>query len=147
MGRSHFTGKNYYTREEQDNGIGSRQPNDISNMLVDAPNDISTSADTEASGEMPNCSSSTSPFQANNVNSSIIASEKIKSAQVELSPSYTVLKLVSVCETRWWSTNSLVGLKAPLLLVFLEEFHHCEMPNTETELKMTLHPLETFFIS
>ena len=40
------------------------------------------------------------------VNSSIIASDKIKSAQLELSPSSTALKLVSDCETRWWSTHS-----------------------------------------
>jgi hypothetical protein len=60
------------------------------------------------------------------VNSSIIATEKIKSAQLELSPSSTALKLVSDCETKWWSTNSLVErtikLKQPLLKVFEDEY-------------------------
>ena len=73
------------------------------------------------------------------VNSSIIASDKIKSTQFQLSPSSTALKLVSDCETRWWSTHSLVErivkLKAPLLLVFQEEFRHRERPNTETALE------------
>ncbi len=84
------------------------------------------------------------------VNSSIIATEKIKFAQLELSPSSTALKLVSDCETRWWSTHSLVEriikLKQPLLKVFEDEFCYRERPHQETLLE-TIAPTEDDFAS
>jgi len=69
----------------------------------------------------------------------VIASEKIKRAQLELNPTGTALKLVSDCETRWWSTHSLVErmiqLKEPLLDVFEKEFRCRERPQTPTALE------------
>jgi hypothetical protein len=73
------------------------------------------------------------------VNSSVVASEKIKSAQLALSPNCTPLKLVSDCETRWWSTQALVGhllkLQEPLQYVFEDEFCLRERPQNLTLLE------------
>ena len=69
----------------------------------------------------------------------VIASEKIKRAQLEVNPTCTALKLISDCETRWWSTHSLVEhiiqLKEPLLDVFEKEFRCRERPQTPTALE------------
>jgi len=64
------------------------------------------------------------------VNSSVIASDKIKHAQLQRDPNCVALKLVSDVETRWWSTHALVEcilkLKDPLMDVFSSEFHFRE---------------------
>jgi len=73
------------------------------------------------------------------VNASVIACDKIRNAQLKLSPNCTPLKLVSDVETRWWSTHSLIDrivkLKDPLLEVFAQEFRHRERHDRMTKLE------------
>ena len=73
------------------------------------------------------------------VNSSVIASDKIKHAQLQCDPNCVALKLVSDVETRWWSTHALVEhilkLKDPLMDVFSSEFCFRECQDKETKLE------------
>jgi hypothetical protein len=73
------------------------------------------------------------------VHSSVNASDKIKRAQQELNPSSVPLKLLSDCETRWWSTHTLVErivtLKDALLHVFNAEFRFREWQDKLTQLE------------
>jgi len=73
------------------------------------------------------------------VHSSVIASDKIKRAQQELNPTCVPLKLLSDCETRWWSTHTLVErivtLKDALLHVFNAEFRFRERQDKLTQLE------------
>lgn len=74
------------------------------------------------------------------VNSSVIATEKIRSAQKKMDTSNNPLKLLSDVETRWWSTHTLVDrvlkMKDCLCAVFESEFRCRESSNTPTTLEI-----------
>jgi len=72
------------------------------------------------------------------VNSSVLATEKIRAKQAQ-DPDCTVFKLLSDVETRWWSTHTLVErvlkLKDTLVDVFANEFRFRDSPNQLTALE------------
>ncbi len=72
------------------------------------------------------------------VNSSVLATEKIRAKQAQ-DPDCTVFKLLSDVETRWWLTHTLVEhvlkLKDTLVDVFANEFRFRDSPNQLTALE------------
>ena len=71
--------------------------------------------------------------------SSAGATEKLRGAQRDLTPTSTPLKLLQDVKTRWWSTYTLVEriiqLKEVLLHIFQNEFRHREAQGTQTTLE------------
>ena len=73
------------------------------------------------------------------LNSSFVATDKLRSIQKVLDPNCVPLKCCQVVATRWWSTSmlidSVVALKRPLIALFRNKFREHESPNTPTALE------------